>query len=195
MAEELKDYREWQLQRLADPKRAARFLNAAYQDSPAMFLKALRKVAQARQPIKRVAEDAGITREYFYKVTSETGNPSLDVLIALLKVVGITPDFRAIGAEIETPTPVIPSSTSHGYSPRRKRNVSTQVSGQQVLPFGELAINTSAATVGVGNKFDWANVAVPALRPIVDSGEIGAVEPLLASLVASKANVGLGIRF
>jgi DNA-binding phage protein len=52
MAKETASYRDWLGAKLVDPKRSARYLDAALQDSPEMFLKALRKVAESRQMAK-----------------------------------------------------------------------------------------------------------------------------------------------
>ena len=48
MAKQLKSYQDWLGAKLADPELAARYLNAAAEDSEAMFLKALRKVAASQ---------------------------------------------------------------------------------------------------------------------------------------------------
>jgi probable addiction module antidote protein len=81
-------YREALLEALADPDEAAHYLNAAIDDSPEMFLKALRNVAQSRQMAK-VAKDAGVTRESLYRATSLTGNPTLDTLSSVLGALGL----------------------------------------------------------------------------------------------------------
>lgn len=55
----LRPYREALLDGLANPDEAAHYLNAAIDDSPEMFLKALRNVAQAHQMAK-VAKQSGV---------------------------------------------------------------------------------------------------------------------------------------
>jgi probable addiction module antidote protein len=75
--------------KLVDPKRSARYLNAALQESPEMFLKALRKVAESHQMAK-VAEDAGVTREHLYRITRESGNPTYSSLGGILRALGLT---------------------------------------------------------------------------------------------------------
>ena len=52
------------------------------------FLVALRDVAEARQMAK-VAKEAGVAREALYRMLSETGNPTLNSLCAVLKSVGL----------------------------------------------------------------------------------------------------------
>ena len=41
------DYHSWLLTQLADPEEAEHYLSAALEDSPEMFLKALRNVAES----------------------------------------------------------------------------------------------------------------------------------------------------
>ena len=82
------DYHSWLLTELADPHEAANYLNAAMEDSPEMFLKALRNVAEAHKMAK-VATVAGVAREALYKTLSEEGNPRLYTLDAVLKATGL----------------------------------------------------------------------------------------------------------
>jgi probable addiction module antidote protein len=94
-------YREALMEALADPAEAAAYLNAALEDSPESFLKALGNVAQARQMTK-VAQDAGIQRETLYRSFSSTGNPTFTTLSSVLHAVGLR---LFIGAEeSERPT-------------------------------------------------------------------------------------------
>ena len=82
------DYHSWLLTQLADPDEAASYLNAAIEDSPQMFLKALRNVAEA-YGMSKVAEEAGRARESLYRTLSEEGNPRLDTLTSILEVLGL----------------------------------------------------------------------------------------------------------
>jgi probable addiction module antidote protein len=84
MPKKTASYRDWLIAKLSDPRRAARYLNAALQDSRPMFLKALRKVAEAHQ-VSKVASAAGLQRESVYRMLSEDGNPRLDSLWAILQ--------------------------------------------------------------------------------------------------------------
>lgn len=76
-------YRDRLLKRLSTPEEAANYLNAAMEDSPEVFLEALRDVAQARQ-MASVARTAGLTREALYRSFSSEGNPTLDTLVSVL---------------------------------------------------------------------------------------------------------------
>ena len=81
-------YRDALLEALADRDEAAHYLNAAIEDSPEMFLKALRNIAQSRQMTK-VARRAGVTRKSLYRATSLTGNPTLDTLRSVRSALGL----------------------------------------------------------------------------------------------------------
>jgi probable addiction module antidote protein len=88
MPKRTSDYHDGLLEELRDPRMAAHYLNAAYEDSPEMFLKALRNVAEARQ-MSSVARGAGISRESIYRMLSESGNPTYSSLLGILKSVGL----------------------------------------------------------------------------------------------------------
>jgi len=88
MASKSRPYRESLLEAVADPAEAAHYLSAAIEDSPEMFLKALRNVAQARQMAK-VAQEAGIQRESLYRALSSEGNPTLGTLHSVLHALGL----------------------------------------------------------------------------------------------------------
>jgi probable addiction module antidote protein len=102
-------YKDWLSARLSDPKRAARYLNAAYRESTPAFLKALRKVSESLEK-KQLAESAGISRESLYRMLSETGNPTITSLR------GIT---EAMGFRLEI-VPVDSSSNSESLAQHRE---------------------------------------------------------------------------
>jgi probable addiction module antidote protein len=81
-------YRQSLLDALEDPAEASAYLNAALEDSPRAFLKALKNVAQARQ-VSVVAKDAGIQRETMYRSFSEQGNPTFETLSSVLGALGM----------------------------------------------------------------------------------------------------------
>jgi probable addiction module antidote protein len=88
MPKRTRDYHPWLVGKLANPQTAADYLNEAMNDSPEMFLKALRNIAQARQ-MATVAREAGVQRESLYRTLSKRGNPRLDTLNAVLRVLGL----------------------------------------------------------------------------------------------------------
>ena len=91
-------YKDWLGTKLSDPKRAARYLNAAYKDSTPAFLKALRKVSEAMEK-KQLAESAGVSRESLYRMLSEKGNPTIGSLRGITEAMG----FRLEIVPIEEP--------------------------------------------------------------------------------------------
>jgi len=104
MVNKTSSYREALLESLMDPAEAAEYLNAAIEDSPESFLKAVGNVAQARQMAK-VAKDAGVQRETMYRSFSPQGNPTFTTLSAVLHAVGLR---ILIGEEKEADTPIPP---------------------------------------------------------------------------------------
>jgi probable addiction module antidote protein len=75
----------------ANPEFAAEYLRAALEgdDEPGVLLVALRRVAEARGGIAKVAKAAGIERESLYRALSVRGNPRLSTLVAVAKAVGL----------------------------------------------------------------------------------------------------------
>lgn len=78
------DYHAELLEDLKNPLEAAHYLNAAREDSPEMFLIALRNVAEARQ-MSKVAEEAGVSRESLYRMLSKSGNPTYQNFVSIMK--------------------------------------------------------------------------------------------------------------
>ncbi len=58
-------------------------------DEPRVLLIALRRIAEARGGIAKVAKAAGIERESLYRALSVRGNPRLSTLVAVTKAVGL----------------------------------------------------------------------------------------------------------
>jgi probable addiction module antidote protein len=74
-----------------DPAFAAEYLRAALEDDdePRVLLVALRRVAEARGGIAKVAKAAGVERESLYRALSTNGNPRLSTLAAVTKAMGL----------------------------------------------------------------------------------------------------------
>lgn len=84
-----RSYQEQLLQDLKDPEEAVAYLNAALEESSeALFLKALRNVAEAHG-IAHLAQSAKLNRESMYRMLSEQGNPQLSSLKAVLDSLGL----------------------------------------------------------------------------------------------------------
>lgn len=74
-----------------NPEFAAEYLRAALEDTdePSVQRTALRRVAEARGGIAKVAKAAGIERESLYRALSVRENPRLSTLVAVTKAVGL----------------------------------------------------------------------------------------------------------
>jgi probable addiction module antidote protein len=74
-----------------DPEFAVEYLKVALEDTeyPGVLLIALRRIAEARGGIAKVAKAAGIERESLYRALSAKGNPRLSTLVAVTKAVGL----------------------------------------------------------------------------------------------------------
>jgi len=74
-----------------NPEFAAEYLRAALEDDdePRVLLIALRRVAEARGGVGKVAKAGGVERESLYRALSARGNPRLSTLVAVAKAVGL----------------------------------------------------------------------------------------------------------
>jgi len=97
MPKTTKPYRSWQLDKLADPKIAANYLNASLEESPEIFLMALGNVAHANR-MSKVAKEAGVQRETLYRSLTEQGNPTFQTLSSILSALGMRMLFVPEGA-------------------------------------------------------------------------------------------------
>jgi len=77
---------------------AAEYLRAALEDEdePSVLLIALRRIAEARGGIAKIAKAAGIERESLYRALSARGNPRLSTLVAVTKAVGLKLTVEAV---------------------------------------------------------------------------------------------------
>ena len=74
-----------------NPEFAAEYLRSALEDKdePRVLLLALRRIAESRGGIARVAKAAGMERESLYRALSAKGNPRLSTLVAVTRAVGL----------------------------------------------------------------------------------------------------------
>ena len=85
----LKPFQERLFEDLRDPEFAQAYLQDAWEDTTEEFLTALRKYVQANGGLDRCAEKAHVTREALDRMLSETGNPDLRSIRAVLQANGI----------------------------------------------------------------------------------------------------------
>ena len=77
-------------ERLADAAFAAEYLQAAIEDGEtAVLLLALRRIAEARGGMAKLARETGLSREALYRTLSGRGNPRLTSLRAILAASGL----------------------------------------------------------------------------------------------------------
>lgn len=75
----------------AHPEFAAAYLKAALENAedPGVLLIALRRVAEARGGVAKIAKAAGIERESLYRALSARGNPRWSTLVAVTRAMGL----------------------------------------------------------------------------------------------------------
>lgn len=77
-------------ERLADASFAARYLQSALEDGDSgVLLLALRRIADARGGMTKLAQATGLSREALYRTLSASGNPRLATLAAILDATGL----------------------------------------------------------------------------------------------------------
>jgi probable addiction module antidote protein len=151
MPKRTRSYNSWRLTKLVDPQTAQAYLKAAMSDSPKMFLKALKNVAQARFQMTHVARVAGVKRETLYKSLSSEGNPTLDTLSSVLSVLDM-----GLTVELKTPIQIKKHSTAGtltrtGHRPAKGvavLGIAEQLNIGSKLPIGNLQLSTSGLGVG-----------------------------------------------
>lgn len=95
-----KNFDEYLVERLRDPKKALSYLNAVLEDckdgseeSQQLLLLALKAVAQAQGGLTELSKRSGLGRESLYKTLSKRGNPKLSTLTALAGAMGFDLKF------------------------------------------------------------------------------------------------------
>lgn len=85
---------EYLSEALKDPKEAALYLNAAWEENdPALLLAALADVARAHGAT-RTAKKAAISRAGLYKSLSKNGNPEFKTFMNVLRAAGLQMTFK-----------------------------------------------------------------------------------------------------
>ncbi len=70
------------------------FLNDAFESGNARVIANALGVAARAKGMTRIAREAGLAREQLYKSLSETGNPTLETLLAVTKAIGFRFEMR-----------------------------------------------------------------------------------------------------
>ncbi len=154
------DFSSSRLEKLTNPVNAASYLTAALEDSPDLFLDALKDVIQAHK-VSRVAQEAGLTRESLYRSFSANGNPTLDTLRSVLKAMDLK--LSAVSTkEGREPKVSAPSGAVHA---RRRGKFSSKRGvaghpGQLALPFDRIGVASSTASNSSVNLSRLNNLVV-----------------------------------
>ncbi len=90
----IRSYQDELLKELKDPREAAEYLNACFQDSEEVFLQGLRNVVEAKGGMSSLANLTELNRENLYRSLSRKGNPRFSNLTTILEAVGITLLFK-----------------------------------------------------------------------------------------------------
>ena len=175
MPKKTSSYRDWLTSKLSDPRRAARYLTAAAEDSEAMFLKALRKVASAQsRSMKELAEICGVSRESLYRMLSETGNPTSGNRRAILASLGL----KSIVVPVEVTVvlgsePNAASGADHSFThPSTAGGFSDATGGtlnaSSFTPWSQVSNTFTSVVVGTALKTfaGAAAQAVPLKKPV-----------------------------
>lgn len=88
-----KSYHAELMKQLNDPREAAEYLNACFDDSEEVFLLGLRNVVEARGGMSALAKHTKLNRENLYRSLSRKGNPKLSSLSTILEALGIELQF------------------------------------------------------------------------------------------------------
>ncbi len=92
MAKKTREYEADLIEQLRDAEFAVEYLNASLEDSDdgsdERFLMALRQVAKAHG-MTNISEKSGMARQAMYRALSESGNPELSSLKAVLNAMGL----------------------------------------------------------------------------------------------------------
>jgi probable addiction module antidote protein len=70
------------------------FLNDAFQTGDAQHIASALGVAARAKGMTKVARETGLAREQLYKSLSETGNPTLETTLAVMKALGFRLDGK-----------------------------------------------------------------------------------------------------
>jgi probable addiction module antidote protein len=85
MVRKVTTYQEDLVNALKDPREAAAYLNAAMEEGDrAVFLLALRNVAEAQGGMASLARKTRMNRESLYRMLSSKGNPEIRSILTLL---------------------------------------------------------------------------------------------------------------
>ncbi len=90
MSKKITTYQEDLIEALKNPREAAAYLNAAMEEGDrALFLLALRNVAEAHGGMTTLSRKSKLNRESLYRMLSRNGNPEIRSILTLLDAMGL----------------------------------------------------------------------------------------------------------
>jgi probable addiction module antidote protein len=129
-------------------------------DSTEMFRKALKDVAQAHQ-MSRVAKESGVKREHLYRAFSSVGNPTLETLHAVLKVLDIKHHFLANAVDAPVvPTPTAPRANITGKNKKRSEHETPSDFSGLGVELGQIGVNSYRLDSDLGELLTFNQAAV-----------------------------------
>ncbi|MHB8483196.1 MAG: helix-turn-helix domain-containing transcriptional regulator [Nitrospiria bacterium] len=97
MARKSIDFKKFLIEKLKDPRLAVAYLNEHFRyqgsDRQKHLLLGIKNVIEA-QGFTVLSRKSGISRRTLYKAFSETGNPTVETLFALLDTIGVSIRFE-----------------------------------------------------------------------------------------------------
>ncbi len=99
-------FEDYLIEQLKDRESAQIYLDIALEDfeedgNAADFLLALRRIVQAQGGMSKVSREADLNRANLYAALSESGNPRLETIMAILKTLGMRLCVKQIGKREE----------------------------------------------------------------------------------------------
>jgi len=131
------DYKEDLLADLADPEYAAHYLTAAYRESRATFLVALRDVADAVFGMTKLAQNVEANRVSLYRALSDGGNPTLGTLNSIIDALNLNVSF----------SPRVPITPAGAAKKRRPASPNTIASKTKEVSKGSRGAGRAAARI------------------------------------------------
>jgi probable addiction module antidote protein len=168
MVKTTKTYSQWRQEKLTDPERAARYLNAAHRESREAFLHAIKNVIQANQ-VTKIAKEVGMARESVYRSFSAEGNPAFYMIDAVMKKLDINIEFNPVVRTTKAPPAPAPAQVSAPARTTRHAFVSGRTTSPRRSKTRKLSMAPSA---GVQLAFNFTIATSPAAVPAVQQSRL-----------------------
>ena len=100
----VKSYQDDKLLRLRDSDYASKYLKVAFDETlkdgdTSAFLLALKNVVDAKLSVSELASKAQISRQHLHLLFSGKGNPTIETLASILRVLDLSIDFKPLSSD------------------------------------------------------------------------------------------------